>query len=451
MERRQARTPPKVLIINLHSTMNAGDAAALEMTLALILRSFPQARITLDTNDPASFHNRCSCEVLSSLLSISRPVSEDDEAHWNLFRMALVVLESLWGACCFRLVKRPYPGFRTAGHDLLRAYMDADLVISCPGNIFATRGNVGLPLMVSLFSAAYALVLGKPLYVLPQTIGPFRRPWERWFTRHILAKADLVFAREPMSLRVLEEMGLVGPRYRLAPDVVFAFPGAGRVKANSVLRRYGVDVEQDRPLLGWTAINPFVKHIPRSSWEHYEEALSAVISAFVRNHGGKAVFFPQVTGPARIEDDRIVAQRIIGRMTIPSKDVVLIDDPLAADVLKTACGLMDVFVATRMHSGVFALSAGVPTLAVGYLSKTKGIMEMLGLDEWALEIDALEEEVLWATLESLWTEREGIRRHLCKTIPALAEQIDHLGELIAGDFYGRQDTRPCHSQRAGCR
>ena len=120
-----------------------------------------------------------------------------------------------------------------------------------------------------------------------------------------------------------------------------------------------------------------------------------------------------------------------------SERVVFIEEPLPPALLKSACGLMDVFLATRMHSGVFALSAGVPTLAVGYLSKTRGIMETLGLQKWVLEIESLEEEVLWATLQALWEERHAVRRHLIERIPTLVDQIDHLGETIAEDFYGR--------------
>ena len=47
----------------------------------------------------------------------------------------------------------------------------------------------------------------------------------------------------------------------------------------------------------------------------------------------------------------------------------------------------DLFIGTRMHSNIFALGGGVPTIAVSYLHKTTGIMEGIGLEAWVIEID----------------------------------------------------------------
>ena len=52
----------------------------------------------------------------------------------------------------------------------------------------------------------------------------------------------------------------------------------------------------------------------------------------------------------------------------------------------------DMFIGTRMHSNIFALAGGVPTIAISYLHKTTGIMEDLGLSDWVIAIEEFTSE-----------------------------------------------------------
>ena len=45
----------KILLVNLHSSRNAGDDVLTRVTVDLLLRYFPEAKLTLAMNDPDSF------------------------------------------------------------------------------------------------------------------------------------------------------------------------------------------------------------------------------------------------------------------------------------------------------------------------------------------------------------------------------------------------------------
>jgi colanic acid/amylovoran biosynthesis protein len=112
----------------------------------------------------------------------------------------------------------------------------------------------------------------------------------------------------------------------------------------------------------------------------------------------------------------------------------MVEQPLTPSLLKSVYGRMDVFIGTRMHSNIFALSEGVPCLAIGYMHKTRGIAEMAGMSEWVLDIDDVTSGALIEKLEELWQVRQAVRQALCKILPSLAEQARQAGRLVASDF-----------------
>jgi colanic acid/amylovoran biosynthesis protein len=95
---------------------------------------------------------------------------------------------------------------------------------------------------------------------------------------------------------------------------------------------------------------------------------------------------------------------------------------------------MDLFLGTRLHSNIFALTEGVPVVAIGYQYKTRGVMRMLGLEPWVLDIEEVEPQELAALLERAWEDRTEIRARLAEALPVLRDMASQAGELVAADF-----------------
>jgi colanic acid/amylovoran biosynthesis protein len=127
--------------------------------------------------------------------------------------------------------------------------------------------------------------------------------------------------------------------------------------------------------------------------------------------------------------------------------VRIVEDELAAAEIKWLCGRMDFVVGTRMHSNIFALSCGVPTVAIAYQPKTEGIMSDLGLAECVVPIGGMELEELQRAFDLVVDRSAEIRRHLASMIPAIQEKALEAGRLIAEDFARREDRSK--SQEAG--
>ena len=428
--------PARITVINLHSSRNVGDAALLEMALATLREAFAGCHITLAMNDPDPIYADRDPAHVAVVPSLAAVMGAQDTRRGPVRQTAALaglLALGLPAAAWHRLSGRVLPWPRGNIRDLLAAYAEADLIVGCPGNIFASTGRVGKTLVISALTVAYGLLLGKPFYVLPQSIGPFRGGWPRWVTAALYRRGRLVFAREPVSFRVGQELGLAAARLRLAPDLAFALPPVPRAEARSILNRLGLG---DGPRLGVTVINRLLRTVDDQTWDRYEASVAHALARFMRAYGARVVFLPQVTGPTAREDDREAARRVVAAMGNPPGAVVM-DDILPPAVLKALCGEMDAFVATRMHSAIFALSMGVPTLLVEYLAKTRGLAEMLRLEAWRLDLSEVGPDRLWEALDRLWQERAALRQQLAETIPPLAEAANNVGRMIAQDFYGR--------------
>jgi colanic acid/amylovoran biosynthesis protein len=115
---------------------------------------------------------------------------------------------------------------------------------------------------------------------------------------------------------------------------------------------------------------------------------------------------------------------------------IVIEENLTPAQLKAAYGEMDIFLATRLHSGIFAVGMFVPTMFLAYIHKTNGLAEILGLEAWVVDIRTVTTQVLCLRLEDLWRQRAAVRQHIKQHTTDLAERAAQAGQIIAKDFYG---------------
>ncbi|HEY1015464.1 MAG TPA: glycosyltransferase, partial [Herpetosiphonaceae bacterium] len=137
--------------------------------------------------------------------------------------------------------------------------------------------------------------------------------------------------------------------------------------------------------------------------------LAAALRRCVAELGAQVVLVSQCCGPAAPQDDRIAARRVLAASGLSPADALILDAELDAGQLKSVYRQLDLLVATRLHAAIFALGAGVPTALISYLPKGRGVMELLGLEAWCLDIGAAGGPALWALIERAWSGRAALR------------------------------------------
>jgi colanic acid/amylovoran biosynthesis protein len=424
----------KILVLNVHSSMNVGDAALLQSAIQQLAVNFPDATLTLSMNNPESYLG--AERVLPSIFAWVHPICAQAGAGWKIARLICLLPASLLPVLCQRWTGRPRYWLTPVGlRAMVDAYLTADLVVSAPGGYLYSSAH-SISLLIIIYSLALALLAGKPVYLLPQSIGPIQHRWEGHLLRWLLQRVRIVMVREPVSLQLLQACKLRNARIWLLPDMAFSLPAADANDGKAWLCAHGIDSGDGRPRLGMTMINWGAQDQGFDRQAAYEQACAAAARWFVEHTGGRVFFFPQVWGPTPDQDDRIPARRVAKQLSDLTEAILLVEKPLSIEQLKAVYGQMDVFIGTRMHSNIFTIGEAVPVIAIGYQHKTRGIAEMAGLNKWVMDIQQVDEKSLVRQLEALWSNREVCRQELRQVLPDLIHQAEQAGVMVAEDYAG---------------
>lgn len=425
---------PSILVINAHSTANAGDHVLLSVTLDELRRVFPSAALTVAMNDPAPIAGQPDVTVVPSLATWFKRSGRGEDGAWRRDALLLAPLRllqvTLW-ALMYRFggitIEPLLPvEYRT----LLSAYARANLIVSSAGNFLYTSGKLALPLALQFGAIFLGVALGKPLYTMPQTLGPFASKgvasvWQRAALYLLATHARLLQVRDEPSRALVRAAR--GPLNRtvVSPDVALLFSTGG---ATSMRR------EHTTPRLGVTLINWGAQSAAFVTQDAFESAVGEAIRCFVGETGGEAWLFPQVTGPLAADDDRVPARRVAAQLGEIADRVHLIGETLPAETLQLAYGDMDIFLGTRLHSTLFALVAGTPVAAIAYQPKTRGVFALMGLEDWVIEIEDAQGDAVSALLRGLWQERASVAATIVERLPALQRDAAAAADRIAADY-----------------
>jgi colanic acid/amylovoran biosynthesis protein len=421
----------KLLILNAHSAQNAGDLAILRESIACLRRAFPNADLTITMNDELSDLLPDDAQYVGSFMRWMMQVDQRGEWRWRKQLVPVYGLLLILASLSYRLFGLRLLPWRSERRALMRAYYAADVVAVIGGGHLYARHALNIAFLWLWLGIALALLMGKPLIFLPQSFGPLPGRLQQGLLRWLLSRSALLVAREYRSLRLLAEIGL-RRRALVLPDLAFGDDMSERLLPVPGLAEIAAT---QQPLVGltlmdWQGQNPGFRN--QSS---YEAAILALMRHLRERYNARVLLFAQCTGPTAAHDDRLIARRLAAEASAQGIDAVdLIDAALSPEQLKAAYERLDLLVATRMHSAIFALSRNVPVLAIGYLYKSVGIMEMLGLERYALDIDTIDATALCAASDALWAERDRIRQLLSARIPAMQHTLAYLPTLIRGSI-----------------
>ncbi len=304
----------------------------------------------------------------------------------------------------------------------------ADLVVSCGGNF--TDDQLGEELNPSLAVLHLARRTSKPYALFGQSVGPLRRPMSRQAARDVLDGAAWICVRDDASAKVLADLGVRAP-VRVGTDA-------------AVLGRTNPAAPGNGPILGVTVRAwPFPgQRDPVACQDRYEAEIVKTADRWVAETGGQVRFYSTCTGYGGYpHDDRVAARRVAAAMEADAEVVEAVDLDFAT--LRGEIGACDLFLGTRMHSLVFATTAGVPSVGIACEQKTFQWMSQVGLGGRVVPIERCDgvDGLLMAT----WEERKRVAPRLKATVELLktraAEDLDMLARVAGGERPARLGAR----------
>ena len=435
----------KILITHVYSENNKGDLGIILGTLSLLNQNVKDYHVKMmsmfGSNDSGFYSDykylrKRNIDIVCSLWP--NVIIEGSETKSSLMLRGKSIISYIFSflkAMLILVLVRPLGNkikliLNLEERKALEAILDADIIISKGGSfLYSQKGLRGLFFFVRiLYPFMLGQVLRKSTIILVQSIGPLENRIAKLLGKIVMNRINVILVREELSLVVLSKMSVTRPYIRLTADSAFALPNPTKQLGVRILESFGVPMQ--KTLLGITVRSlVFQDNISKAEtrllYKNYLKSMADAVNVILDEYESFVVLMPQVPGPQDLENDIIVSREIL--KFIKRKDrVVIIEYDMSPDEIKSVYGNMDLFIGTRLHSCIFALCMNVPTISISYMgTKTHGIMKMLGLSEYVVDICDVNPERLLLLLRKILEEKSFLNLRIQSKI----DEIKNLAEI----------------------
>lgn len=280
-----------------------------------------------------------------------------------------------------------------------------------------------------LYHINLAISMKIPVYVMPNSFGPFDGPLVKRMIRSTLKKCHFVSARESISENMLlKQCGINSYRTNdlavyLEKDVTF--------DAENELLKSGILLKANKSVA--ITVRPYRFPGSTNTQELYKKYKDSIVE-FIRwlmSNGFQPVLVEHTYSDSFHEQDMVCIREINELLSPEACCPVFSNLELTCKEMKSIYSAFDYIVGTRFHSLIFSLTELVPGIAITYGgNKGQGIMNDLGLKEYSISIDELDSVCLIEKFKSLASERDNIRSSLSGFVAQTNKDRELLKEMI---------------------
>jgi polysaccharide pyruvyl transferase WcaK-like protein len=329
-------------------------------------------------------------------------------------------------------------------HQLVDTVQDADLVLDVSGGDSFTDLYGSARFRNIVAPKQIALSLGRRLVLLPQTYGPFTREKNQRIAKRLIAGATLAYARDPDSFARLQ--ALLGEqfdpaRHRQGVDLAFGLQPR-RPHALDINLATALLARCDRPIIGLN-ISGLIANRPREAVDRfglncdYLSMMRELIVRLLEETDAQLLIVPHVHAPAgHYESDLEASQYVLDSLPEPyrreaDERATVVTGDLDACELKWIISQCEWFCGTRMHATIAALSSGVPTAALAYSLKTRGVFETCGVAECVVDLRKCTHVEALERIMCTWHLRHQMVATLERNLPMVRVQAKRQMDEIA--------------------
>ena len=416
----------RVLIIHAYSPANLGDGAIVLAMISEARRLFGgSVEVAVSATDAEAFVRFLGIRSHGKLLPWRAMGSTARRAMWLARNLPTAAL--LWwgsGGGRDRLASLARSRFLPAGtRQAVSAYLSADLVLAAGGGYLGDAYRRQLPFWHLEYRCAGAA--GVPLVFFSQSVGSTRARITRVFLRKAVERSALFIARDQPSVDRLRSLGFFGSRVTVCPDAALLMeaPTVGVIAPGRNAPCVGVS------LMKWMNFRGDHELGHAAYLDGMQGALEGLL---VLNPGLRVRLYATniAFGVNPMDDVAVVAEmhrRLSdGGFSDRCKTVEWTPSP---DVFMRDVSQCDLFIATRMHSAILALNAGVPVAGVAYEEKVRGLLDMFDLGEFVADIE--EPEAIADLVSKAFDRRGELREKVARAAPGVRAQAARAMGLAA--------------------
>ena len=378
----------KYFLFNHEGSKNHGCEAIVRGSMNIIENSDEKAEFVLSSNNPSD-------DKIINNITVKAAKTR-----------ALTKVEKLIAAVDLKINNSETYALQKMYSPIVSDAEDCDVCLSVGGDTYCYGDNHGIQVLTRELKKR-----GKKTVLWGASIGA-----EDLSERKLesLRDFDAIFTREPITYELLKENG--------ANDNIYLF-------SDPAFCMERVEVE---PIDGFTRENTLgfnISPLVASGDPRKKEIAEDFLRFVFENTTMKVLLVPHVV--EENNNDYDFMKPIFEKFEHTGRIAILPPD-LEARQYKGYIAGTRFFVGARTHSTIAAYSSGVPTIALGYSVKARGIAkDIFGEEKYVLDIKAMTdyEELRDEFLKLLENENE-IRRDLMKSIPLRMRSAMEAGEML---------------------
>jgi polysaccharide pyruvyl transferase WcaK-like protein len=272
-------------------------------------------------------------------------------------------------------------------------------------------------------------MLGKDLFLLPQTIGPFKGRVSRSLARFVMRRAKAVYSRDMEGM--LEARRLLGlpsdaSKVRFCYDLGFLCEPHLPVWED--LGTKGQVLPTDRPLVGLNVsglllMGGYGRDNTFGLKVDYHRLIERIIRFLIDIRNANVLLVPHVFG-TQAESDTAAVGTIYRELNIVYPDrLFCVRGDYNQNEIKHIIGRCDLFIGSRMHACIAALSQSIPAVAIAYSRKFVGVLQTIGAERLVVDPRHVGIEEILGIIGQALSDRHEIQAHLLTTMPVVKNAV----------------------------
>jgi len=295
---------------------------------------------------------------------------------------------------------------------VMKSIYKSDMLLSGGGSLLQDISSTR-SLIYYLSIIKIAELFNKPVMVFANGIGPINKKMNRFFTKKVLNKVELITLRDFKSEKTLEDIDVKNNIYVTA-DPVFTLEASQDARISDILTREGIPT--DKPLVG----------ISVRKWrntENLKKVVARAVEYINNNYNARVLMIPM-----HYPEDLEISNEIKEIANCP--DCYVLKENYCVEDIIGIINKLELIVAMRLHSLIYAATQAVPMIGLVYDPKVEGVLELIGIDE-KYDVDKLEIVELCGAIDRTWNNKEAIKLKLDKVRKELKKKaLDNIKMAI---------------------
>lgn len=425
----------KIVLIGGFGWHDIGDEAQLTTPLIYLKKYIPNVQFLVLSDDPEYSREYHKVETDYSISHYLFPETQNmlqkaiRRFGLDIFLRGVLLL---FNANRLRKDKKAF-FLNEDGHRFLNNLESGDLLFNVGGGNLNSIWRFG-GLYAKGLTYLTCSLLKKPIILSGQSIGPLTTWFDRKFAKFSLNKVNAITLRDTTSKSVLKSIGVLKPIIKETADDAVLLPCATHEVIEAAFLHEKID--EHYPLIGVNMIG--LSHFSTEKLNKATQILAQVADHLISELDARIVFVP--TEYIAVADDRDAISEVLKLMEYKDKSRIIMTE-YDDKTLKGIVGQMDLIIGLRYHFIVFATTMHVPSIGIYldkyYEMKIKGILELMGQEKYACDIDKINSEDIIELVKETLLNRDKITNELEERTKMLGERslftIEYAAKLLKED------------------